>query len=209
MKRMMSLILVCCLVFSCGGGHQEPPLKDGKTDKEVPIDGQKKDAEVSIEGQKKTDKTSKTGKGLIITSIVLGVVLAVSVLVNFGLGWRLLWVKTRKITDRETEAAMDVLENSHPEEAFLVRLELNANRTEINDLRTRLEILQLRIDNREESIRNLNEWVVYFKRCAQAILASKENEMISPPFRYRLQQIIDKDVNDFENERAPNSFFTV
>jgi hypothetical protein len=203
MKKILSLILACLLIFSCGGVGQEPPLKDGKTDKEVPIDGQKKDAEVSIERQKKTDKTSKTGM------IVLGVVLAVSLLVNFGLGWRLLWVKTRKITDRETEAAMDVLENSHPEEAFLVRLELNANRTEINDLRTRLEILQLRIDNREESIRNLNEWVVYFKRCAQAILASKENEMISPPFRYRLQQIIDKDVNDFENERAPNSFFTV
>jgi len=70
MKRGLSVILVCCLIFSCGGRGQELPLA------EVP--------EVPVETLQKADKhESKTGM------IVLGVVLAVSVLVNVGLCWKL------------------------------------------------------------------------------------------------------------------------
>jgi len=71
MKRILSLILACCLVSSCRRGSQEPLLKNGIENPESPV-----------ENPKKADKPeSKTGM------VVLGVILAVSVLVNVGLGW--------------------------------------------------------------------------------------------------------------------------
>jgi len=112
-KKMLPVILACFLISSCGRGRQEPPLKE-----EI------ENPEVLVEEQQKADETSKTGTGLIITSVVLGAGFAVSLLVNVGLGWRL-WMITRPIKSRELVVALAVLDEKFPSEAFVVRRALN------------------------------------------------------------------------------------
>jgi hypothetical protein len=109
MKETLSVILACFLISSCGGGRQEPPLKE-----EI------ENPEVLVEEQQKADETSKTGTGLIITSVVLGAGFAVSLLVNVGLGWRL-WVITRPINLTELAIALSVMNEKLPNEVSIVR----------------------------------------------------------------------------------------
>jgi len=102
-----------------GGGRQEPSLKDGI-----------ENPEVSADVLQEADKTSKTSTGLIITSVVLGIGLAVSLLANVGLGW-MLWKKPPSLepevekpkldtSDPEFEAAWTSLQNAHPEKIAVV-----------------------------------------------------------------------------------------
>jgi hypothetical protein len=79
---MLSLILACCLVSACGGGGQELPLKDGRVCAEVPAEVPQK-TDVPFLSLNKT------------WTVVLGVVLAVPLLVNVGLGWRLCRLRER------------------------------------------------------------------------------------------------------------------
>jgi hypothetical protein len=102
MKRILSLILACCLISSCGGGSHEPPL-----------------AKVPVENPQKVVNPSKTGM------IVLGAGLVVSVLVNVGLGvllWKgLYWgllaknIKTDCLIESEKENAQRLIDNERGE----------------------------------------------------------------------------------------------
>jgi len=126
MKKMLSVILACFLISSCGGegGSQEPPLKDGRVCAGVP-------AEVP----QKTDVPFLSLNK--IWTVVLGIGLTASVFINLALSWRL--KKPRIILKEDLERAVRVLEKSYPKETFLLVDALNEDFVKINELEEQLK----------------------------------------------------------------------
>jgi len=187
MKKILSVILACCLVSACGRGRQEPPLKEEIENPGVPAEmPQKTDAPFL--------SLNKTW------TVVLGIGLAVSIIANVGgLGW-MLWVKTRKITKQKLKAAVDAPGGSLPEEA--------SPRKMLDDLRTQLrtanmELNEMRSTKSNISIENLESWIAVLRRYAQAALVNKTISPISPELEECLRQIAIKDVKDFKKQLAP------
>jgi hypothetical protein len=88
MEKMVCVILACCLISSCGGGgSQELPLAEAP--------------EVPVETLQKADKPevflSKTGK----------IVLAISVLANLALAWKLWAGKKQEVKNEMPKIDID------------------------------------------------------------------------------------------------------
>jgi len=180
MKKTLSVILAYCFISACGRGG-------------------------SVEVLPKADNPSKTSTGLIITSVVLGAGLVVSVLVNVGLDCR------REITEQELNAALDVLQKSHPNETYLVYGVLCDNWSRIKYLNEQINTvmhgaIEKMDKEKNEIILNLETWAQCFKMYAQKVL---ESETISPAFKDHLQMIAHKNVREFKCESPPNYFFAV
>jgi hypothetical protein len=169
-------------LFSPAGGGQELPLKEEIVNPEPPA-----------EEQKKADKhESKTGMFL------LGAGLAVSLLANVGLGWKL-WRKPRLLTpgvNAILNAALDVLAEKSPTEASIVRNALTDALAIIENLnfglRTATKIGEM---NRqyERTIAHLVQWINAFQSGFRRIL---QGETISK--REELEKIVNKDIESFK-----------
>jgi len=180
----LSVILMCCLVSACGGS-QEPPFKDGKMDAEVPV-GE----------QQKADETSKIGKGLIITSVVLGAGFVASVLVNLALVWKIRQEK-KPIGVKELDAALAVLKEKFPKEAMTFYNALQLEIAESVKLRKWLGV-------KNDNIKVLTSWMSEVKGYAQRTLASGR-ALLGPEDKNLLVCIAGKNLRDFATD-LPTGF---
>jgi len=154
-----------------------------------------------VENPQKAGNPGKTG------IVVLGIFAAVSLLVNLALSWRL-WVKTRKITEQELNAALAVLEESQPEEASVIRNVLEQEHFSSNILRERLEYaerdikeMQDRIRTYEKSSTKMELWIALLKAYMSHTLDGKDGKTFGDPDQ--LRRIADKDIDDFKKETPP------
>jgi chromosome segregation ATPase len=170
MKKMMSLILVYCLIFSCGGGSQEPLLKDEIENPEPPA--ATSTPEPTAEEQQKADEPflslNKTGTAILAMSVisVIGV-----------LAWKLIFAR-RKIKDRDRQFGEMTKENeelvrrptpeaikglrSQLEQASsnvgVLRRQLEQKGEELADLRGQLDQLLQQLEQKGNEVAGLHEY---------------------------------------------------
>jgi hypothetical protein len=95
MKKILSVILACCLISSCGGGEsRKPPFKDGKVGAEVPVENLQK-AEVPF--------ISFTKTGTVVLGISAATILVAGILLISFLSIELVKAN-RKLSGIDTPA---------------------------------------------------------------------------------------------------------
>jgi hypothetical protein len=182
-------------LLSPAGGDQEPPLKDGI-----------ENPESTWEVLPKAGNPSKTDTGLIITSIVLGVVLAVSVLGNFVLlnmrksgknSNNLVGIEVQtpmpevvagenKGISKKLDVALKAISTSHPDETTIIRRVIDQDMSYITQ--------------KCFIIARMTEWLQKAKMYVQKIL--DRGDLSSNIF---LEQLVNNDISYFQTKYPPGS----
>jgi len=151
MKKILSVILACCLVSACGRGYQEPPLKKEIENPEPPAEEQQKADAPFL-------SLNKTGTAI----------LAVSVISIIGvLAWKLILARRKITADKEIYKERDrqfedmKIENEEltkrptPEAMGRLQSQLGKANEDITNLQGQLGIKQGELEEKEQEVAGL------------------------------------------------------